>query len=130
MTNTINYYFTNVLINLFTTQWTDPIATENAPMNWVSIGFQADAVLVLQYTTIRAMYWDTWYNNDNASNMIYYENKLLGLPRIRQVRVKNGSCKIQKQFAADINTCYDSYSYSSEDQSPFGYYTTDPTDTA
>src|SRR5437868_6968281 len=118
MTSTINYYFTNVLIALYTAAWTDPTQTNAAPMNFVSIGFQADYVTTIQYKTVRAMYWDTWYNNDNTtSNMIYYENKMLGLPRIRQMRVKNGTCKINSVFNGQISSCFGDYSYSNEDQS-------------
>ncbi len=121
MTSTLNFYFTNVLINLFTQPMTDPAVTETAPMNWVSVGFQADAVQVYQYKILDALYkWD-WYNGQNAtSNMIYYENKLLGSPRIRQLRVKNNSCKVNSLFNGEIKSCYGEYSYSNEDTAPFG----------
>jgi len=37
------------------------------------------------------LYWETWYNNKPVSEenrgYIYYENKLLGVPRIRQLKV-------------------------------------------
>ena len=37
------------------------------------------------------LYWETWYNNKAIDKddlgYIYYENKLLGVPRIRQLKV-------------------------------------------
>lgn len=44
------------------------------------------------------LYWENYYNNQNVSEdergYIYYENKLLGVPRLRQLRVKDGSCDV------------------------------------
>ena len=35
------------------------------------------------------LYWETWYNSrnltDDEKGYIYYESKLLGVPRLRQV---------------------------------------------
>lgn len=37
------------------------------------------------------LYWEKWYNNENISQedlgYIYYENKLLGVTRMRQIKV-------------------------------------------
>ena len=37
------------------------------------------------------LYWETWYNEQPLANdelgYIFYENKLLGVPRIRQLKV-------------------------------------------
>jgi len=42
------------------------------------------------------LYWEQYYNKKNVSEddlgFIYFENKILGRPRIRQLRVKNDSC--------------------------------------
>lgn len=44
------------------------------------------------------LYWEKYYNGENVSDSdlgyIYYENKLLGVPRLRQLRVKNDSCTV------------------------------------
>jgi len=38
---------------------------------------------------VDGLYWETWYNSRNLTEdergYIYYESKLLGLPRLRQV---------------------------------------------
>lgn len=69
------------------------------------------------------LYWKTQPSNrteaDNRS-FIYYENLLLGVPRIRQLKVRNGSCSIPQDLRDEIKECYDVYSVSSEDRAPFG----------
>lgn len=64
------------------------------------------------------LYWDHWYNNqttDNRLHSILYENYLLGSPRIRQLRVRNDSCEIHKDFRRAIFSCYNQYSKLYED---------------
>lgn len=53
-------------------------------------------------------------------SFIYYENMLLGVPRIRQLKVKNNSCKIPNDFQDEIIGCYDVYSEKKEDDLSFG----------
>ena len=72
--------------------------------------------------------WNQWYDVDGSAlkgvekpakeddNYILYENKLLGVPRIRQLRVKNNSCEIPADFANDIKTCYENYHEDIEDK--------------
>ena len=40
---------------------------------------------------VDGLYWETWYNERNVSEeelgYIFYENKLLGVPRLRQLKV-------------------------------------------
>lgn len=91
------------------------------------IGSMSDFWDNYQGPILKGLYWEKWYNDENATQngFIYFENKLLGVPRLRQLRVKKGSCKVHSLFKNTINDCYDSYSYFSEDQSPFGKYATD-----
>lgn len=56
---------------------------------------------------------------DNRT-FIYAENLLLGQPRLRQLRVRNGSCAIPQDLRDEITECYDVYSPASEDRAPFG----------
>lgn len=51
---------------------------------------------------------------------IYYENKLLGVPRMRQIRVHSNSCQVHDDFKDFILECFDSYSENIEDKAPFG----------
>lgn len=70
------------------------------------------------------LYWNKWYNDEPLQNenqsFIYYENLLLGVPRIRQLKVKNNSCKVYKDFQQEISECFDVYSVKKEDDSRFG----------
>ena len=66
-----------------------------------------------QSPLLNGVYWDTWYNGENITvneqNYIFYENKLLGVPRIRQLRVREGTCKVNDDFIGDITKCYADY---------------------
>jgi len=53
------------------------------------------------------------------ANMLY-ENKLLGVPRLRMLRVRNDSCEIHEKFHGAIQVCYNHYSQEAEDREPFG----------
>uniref|UniRef100_A0A671NSS1 Polycystic kidney disease 2-like 1 protein n=1 Tax=Sinocyclocheilus anshuiensis TaxID=1608454 RepID=A0A671NSS1_9TELE len=70
------------------------------------------------------LYWTKWYNDEPLPNgnqsFIYYENMLLGVPRIRQLKVKNNSCKVHRDFQQEIMECFDVYSNKKEDDSKFG----------
>lgn len=70
------------------------------------------------------LYWENWYNNQSllADEMgfIYYENKLLGVPRVRQLRVHSNSCQVHEDFSDFIRECYDAYSDTIEDTATFG----------
>ncbi|XP_049771104.1 polycystin-2-like [Schistocerca cancellata] len=48
------------------------------------------------------------------------ENKVLGVPRLRQLRVRNDSCEVPAIFTRTFSTCYDAYSSAAEEKEPFG----------
>jgi hypothetical protein len=64
------------------------------------------------------LYWDRWYNNDSTTtkHSILYENYLLGSPRMRQLRVRNDSCEVHKDFQRAIFTCYNFYAVPYEER--------------
>ena len=70
------------------------------------------------------LYWEKWSNSipmqQDEMGYIYYENKLLGVARLRQIRVHSNSCHVHEDFENFIPECYDSYSESIEDKKPFG----------
>ena len=57
---------------------------------------------------------------DDDNDIIVHENRLIGPPRIRQVRVRNDSCVIHKLFIKQFKDCFGFYNYENEDFSPFG----------
>jgi hypothetical protein len=124
MANPINFYYTQVLSGLFLDTGGD-----DAPA-FSEIGSMNDFWDVMEGPMLDAMYWETWYNNDNMSSeflgLIYHENKMLGLPRLRQVRVKKNTCRVNEKFSKIIPACYDAYSRFSESREPFGIYADKP----
>ncbi|XP_067106764.1 polycystin-2 isoform X1 [Osmerus mordax] len=73
------------------------------------------------------MYWESW--NPNSSllenhSLIFQENLLLGVPRLRQVRVHNRSCSVHPDLQGELQDaqldCYDAYTPGNEDSAPFG----------
>ncbi|CAJ0558759.1 unnamed protein product, partial [Mesorhabditis spiculigera] len=55
--------------------------------------------------------------NDTENAMVYYENKLLGMPRIRMLKVTNDSCTVVDPFSREIKECFASYTEDREDRS-------------
>uniref|UniRef100_A0A3Q1IC67 EF-hand domain-containing protein n=1 Tax=Anabas testudineus TaxID=64144 RepID=A0A3Q1IC67_ANATE len=118
MTSSSTYYYTNAMTNLF-------VNTASASgVSFQSIGTMADFWTFAQGPLLDGLYWNTWYNNQSMNNgdqsFIYYENMLLGVPRIRQIKIKNNSCSIPKDFQDEIMGCYDVYNEKKEDDLSFG----------
>lgn len=92
--------------------------------NFQGIGSAGDWWDVIKGPVLDGLFWDNWYNGEvvEKENFIYYENKLLGVPRLRQLRVAKNSCQVHSLFKNSIHECYDSYSLFSEDKKPFGIY--------
>ncbi|CAF0734591.1 unnamed protein product [Didymodactylos carnosus] len=121
MTSAKMYYFTTVLTNLFITTKVDGVGDQPA---FQDIGNFQDFFDVMGGPIVKGLYNEKWYNDDNITNTQYgyvlYENKLLGRPRLRQLRVTNHSCKVHKKFIAVVPDCYAAYSRRKEDKSSYG----------
>ncbi len=67
---------------------------------------------------VDGLYWETWYNNkaveEDELGYIFYENKLLGVPRFRQLKVRDDSCTIHDDFKNEIKQCFGPYASSIE----------------
>ncbi|GMR48329.1 hypothetical protein PMAYCL1PPCAC_18524, partial [Pristionchus mayeri] len=117
------YYFTTVINNLFT--------QTNAPSgnNFAAINGMDDIWEYMNNQLMAGLYWDSITSNDtnlllgrNESDeeaMIFYENRLLGRPRIRMLKVKNDSCDVVDSFAREIKACYSNYDKGREDKADF-----------
>lgn len=77
-----------------------------------------------QGTLLDGLYWTKWYNNQpldsGDKSFIYYENMLLGVPRMRQIKVLNNSCRVHGDFQDEISGCFDVYNPEKEDDLNFG----------
>ncbi|XP_065832466.1 polycystin-2-like [Oscarella lobularis] len=112
MAGSTSFYYTKAMKDLF---------VDDA---FTGIGSQDDFWPYAEGTLLDGLYWEEWYNNQNYTadelGYIFHENKLLGLPRMRQLRVRKDSCSVQKDFQDEIKDCYGSYSSAAEDTSAFG----------
>ncbi|XP_074647871.1 polycystin-2-like isoform X2 [Tubulanus polymorphus] len=129
MTSTTMYYYTKVMSELFLdSQFND---TKNT---FRGSNTMADFWRFAEGPLLDGLYWENWYNGKNLSadelHYIYYENKLLGVPRLRQLKVRNNSCIVHADFADEIKQCYESYAETIEDKSPFGPFEKYNTSTA
>ncbi|MBZ3874533.1 Polycystic kidney disease 2-like 1 protein [Sciurus carolinensis] len=115
MTSSCAYYYTKVMSELFLHTPSD-----------TGVSFQAISSMADFWDgpLLDSLYWTKWYNNQSlghgSHSFIYYENLLLGVPRLRQLRVRNDSCVVHKDFREDILSCYNVYSPDKEEQLPFG----------
>uniref|UniRef100_A0A8D0XYL2 Polycystin-2-like protein 1 n=1 Tax=Sus scrofa TaxID=9823 RepID=A0A8D0XYL2_PIG len=120
MTSSSAYYYTKVMSELFLHTPSD------TGVSFQTIGSMADFWDFAQGPLLDSLYWTKWYNNQSlghgSHSFIYYENLLLGVPRLRQLRVRNDSCVVHEDFREDILSCYDVYSPDKEEQLPFGLF--------
>ncbi|KAM4708884.1 polycystin-2 isoform 2-T2 [Discoglossus pictus] len=113
------FYYTKVMSQLFL----ETPVTKNERTSFKTMTTMDDFWKFTEGPLIDGLYWDMWYNNKTMAenqSFIYYENLLLGVPRIRQLKVKNGSCPIPVDLRDEIKDCYDVYSVGKEDNSTFG----------
>ncbi len=130
MTSATQYYYSNILQKLF---------KENQKVTTVEEFWE-----FMEGEFLDSLYWEYNYNSGEASNFIcpggdssigpcpvapadrniLYENRLLGVPRLRQLRVRNGSCELHEEVQRMTRTCFAEYSTSAEDVEPFNINTT------
>uniref|UniRef100_A0A8C7CCJ4 Polycystin 2 like 1, transient receptor potential cation channel n=1 Tax=Oncorhynchus kisutch TaxID=8019 RepID=A0A8C7CCJ4_ONCKI len=115
MTSSNTYYYTKVMTDLFV------LTPSGNGVTFQSISSMAD---FWTGPMLDGLYWTKWYNDQSLQNgdhsFIYYENMLLGVPRMRQIKVMNNSCKVHKDFRNEISGCFDVYNEKKEDEVDFG----------
>ncbi|XP_044184688.1 polycystic kidney disease protein 1-like 2 [Acropora millepora] len=70
---------------------------------------------------VHGIYAKEWYNGKTATKQEYINNKksiLLGMPRLRQIRIKKDTCDVPEVARASIQHCYDYYSIDKEEKNP------------
>ncbi|KAM3939232.1 polycystin-2 isoform 2-T2 [Leptodactylus fuscus] len=113
------FYYTKVMTQLFL----DTPVSKTEQTNFKTLKTMEDFWKFSEGPLIDGLYWDMWYKNRTIAenqSFIYYENLLLGVPRLRQLKVKNGSCSVPEDLKDEITECYDMYSVNNEDTAPFG----------
>ncbi|XP_049505208.1 polycystic kidney disease 2-like 2 protein isoform X3 [Panthera uncia] len=121
MVNPHMYYLNKVMSSLFL----DTSVPGDERTNFKSICSITDFWKFMEGPLLEGLYWDAWYTNKTLYNLknssrIYYENILLGVPRVRQLKVRNNTCKVYSSFQSLMSECYDKYTSSNEDTSDFG----------
>lgn len=117
------YYYTKALNDVFIQKpYRDVPKTTFGDMGEVDDIFE-----YLNMVALPNLYPRKYYNSQERDDMdknILYDCKLLGMPRLRQIRVKNDSCSIPDEFKRAITVCYGVYSDYIEDTDPFGLLNT------
>ncbi|XP_016325767.1 polycystin-2-like isoform X1 [Sinocyclocheilus anshuiensis] len=119
MVSTNMYYYTKVMSQLFL----DTPLTSGEPMTFKTLSTMEDFWKFTEGPFLNGMYWEFWYNNKSLpenQSLIYYENLLLGVPRLRQLKVRNESCSVHEDLRDEVYDCYSVYSPATEDKSAFG----------
>ncbi|XP_062378932.1 polycystin-2 isoform X1 [Sardina pilchardus] len=119
MVSTNMYYYTKVMSQLFLDT---PIANGD-PTSFKTVSSMDDFWKYAEGPFLNGMYWEVWYNNKTLQenqSLIYYENLLLGVPRLRQVKVRNESCTVHEDLRDRVQDCYSMYSPTNEDRAAFG----------
>ncbi|NXX41085.1 PK2L2 protein, partial [Tricholaema leucomelas] len=115
------YYLHKVMSQVFV----EPSSSKDSRMGFKSIESRDDFWKFAEGPLLDGLYWDKWYNNrtftlQHNSSHIYYENLLVGVPQIRQLKVHLNSCSIHPYFRAALEGCYSQYRYGAEDRADFG----------
>uniref|UniRef100_A0A1I7Y2U4 PKD_channel domain-containing protein n=1 Tax=Steinernema glaseri TaxID=37863 RepID=A0A1I7Y2U4_9BILA len=107
------YYFTKVVNDLFT--MTSPTADQK---KFYEIQTTDDVWEFMQGHLLNSLYWDERNMQTNYSDrsMIFYENRLLGYPRLRMLKVSNRSCDVVHGFRREVTECFSSYQEPNEER--------------
>ncbi|KAM9314133.1 polycystin-2 isoform 2-T2 [Pholidichthys leucotaenia] len=113
------YYYTKVMSQLFL----DTPLSSGDPSTFRTLSSMEDFWKFTEGPFLSGMYWEVWYNNKSLPenhSLIYYENLLLGVPRLRQVKVRNETCSIHEDLRDEVQECFSIYTATNEDTAPFG----------
>uniref|UniRef100_A0A8C5AP05 Polycystic kidney disease 2-like 1 n=1 Tax=Gadus morhua TaxID=8049 RepID=A0A8C5AP05_GADMO len=113
MTSSSTYYYTKAMTDLFVS------TSGDGGVAFQSIDSMSDFWIYAKGPLLDGLYWTKWYNNQPLASgersFIYYENMLLGVPRMRQIKIKDNSCKVHSDFQDEIKGCFDVYNEIKED---------------
>uniref|UniRef100_A0A8D2LIF4 Polycystin 2 like 2, transient receptor potential cation channel n=1 Tax=Varanus komodoensis TaxID=61221 RepID=A0A8D2LIF4_VARKO len=122
MVSTDMYHLNRVMSNLFL----ETPLSDKDKTDFTSMASIIDFWQFLEGPLLDGLYWNTWYSENSTSihknsSHIYYENLLLGVPQIRQLKIRNNTCSIYPSFRAFMKGCYGQYHYINEDKKSFGF---------
>lgn len=100
------------------------LITKNLQETYVNFSMATDPSYYWKWLRgqfVNGIYANEWYNGKIATKQEYINNKksiLLGMPRLRQMRIKKDACKVPEVGRASIQHCYDYYSIDEEEKNP------------
>ncbi|VDP37063.1 unnamed protein product [Schistosoma curassoni] len=110
--NSMTYFYNTSIYNRFVV--TDGSTTSDSPQAFQNIHDHTAMWNYINGQLLNSLYWDAWYNRLNVSfnekDFIAHDNKVLGVARLRQLRVDPSQCDIPKQMRGVIEKCYPVYS--------------------
>jgi len=118
MVSTMEYRYTSALKNVLED---NPIRPDSSDYHeFVDIMTVVDVWDWLETPMLKTLYPTERYNGEKLteyeSQFIVQESKLIGLPRLRMLKVNNGSCDIPIDFRDEIFSCFGPYSTAIEDR--------------
>ncbi|KAM9329984.1 polycystin-2 [Gastrophryne carolinensis] len=119
MVSSSMFYYTKVMTQLFL----DMPISSSEKTTFKTLMTKDDFWKFAEGPLIEGLYWDMWPRNQTLAenqSFVFSENMLLGIPRLRQLKVRNGSCAVPEDLKDDIKDCYDMYSMANEDTASFG----------
>ncbi|XP_055967274.1 polycystin-2 [Sorex fumeus] len=119
MMSSSGYYYTRLMSQLFL----DTPVSRTDKATFKTLSSMEDFWKFAEGALLDGLYWEAPPGTGpdaDGHGFIYAENLLLGQPRLRQLRVRNGSCAVPQDLREEITECYDVYSPASEDRAPFG----------
>lgn len=111
------YYYTKGLEDLFVNS---EFSSEGTDITYNDITSMENVWDWMDKPMLEGLFPTQYYNGDalpssELGKNVLVDSKLLGVPRLRQVKVKEGSCDIPDAFDDIIYQCYGKYSTSNED---------------
>ncbi|CAH8623692.1 unnamed protein product [Schistosoma rodhaini] len=110
--NSVTYFYNTSVYKRFIV--TDGSTTSDSPQPFQNIHDHTAMWNYINGQLLNSLYWDAWYNQLNVSfnerEFIAHDNKVLGVARLRQLRVDPSQCDIPKQMKGVIKKCYPVYS--------------------
>ena len=121
MISSESFIYSNVMISAFVSS-----TTSREPfISFQDVTHMNDIWKILQDPFLGNLYTSSIYDTLNAPNLTEYvanENYVLGVARLRQVRVRNDSCVIPKDFRNEIKECFSDWAPALEEKRPYGPY--------
>ncbi|KDR20220.1 polycystin-2-like [Zootermopsis nevadensis] len=115
--NNMRYWYTKLVDDLFVKS---PFEEGIEEINFKDLSRVTHFWKFAETVMIDGLYWNFEDDTQQPVGYMLQDSKLIGVPRLRQVKVRSDSCIVPEAFQRLYTTCYDLYSSGKEDKEPFG----------